>query len=99
MQLDLLEPLIKAFKIRTKLSRICRKVLEPAKLGYVNKTKESIASQTLGTLGFWLFAKIILDIGNSAIPPLFNGPEMLSSSSDNDKLFRINIHRNSNLDD
>ena len=33
-----------------------------------------------------------------AIPPLFNGPEVLSSASDKAKLFAENFSKNSNLD-
>ena len=35
----------------------------------------------------------------SAIPPVFNGPEVLSSASDKAKLFAKNFSKNSNLDD
>ena len=40
-------------------------------------------------------------IGKSAIyiPPLFNGPRVLSSASDKAKLFVKNFSKNSNLDD
>ena len=48
----------------------------------------------LGTLGELLIAK-----GKSAIPPLFNGLEVLSSASDKPKLFAINVSQNSHLDD
>ena len=37
--------------------------------------------------------------GKSAIPPLFNGQEVLSSASDEAKLFAENFCKNSNLDD
>ena len=37
--------------------------------------------------------------GKSVIPPLFNGPEVLSSASDKAKLFAKNFSKNSNLDD
>ena len=40
----------------------------------------------------------VLNKGKSAIPPLFNGPEVLSSASDKAKLFAENISKNSNLD-
>ena len=33
------------------------------------------------------------------MPPLFNGPELLSSASDKAKLFSEKISKNSNLDD
>ena len=35
----------------------------------------------------------------SAISPLFNGPEVLSSASDKLKLFAKNVSKKSNLDD
>ena len=34
-------------------SNSCKRVLEAAKLAYVNKTKESITSQKLGSHDFW----------------------------------------------
>ena len=45
-------------------------------------------------------ANSILNKGKSAIPLLFNGPEvLLSSASDEAKLFAKNVSKNSNLDD
>ena len=44
-------------------------------------------------------ANSVLNKGKSAIPPLFNGPEVLSSASAKAKLFAENFSRNSNLDD
>ena len=41
----------------------------------------------------------VLNKGKSAIPPLFNGLEVLSSASDKAKLFAENFSLNSNLDD
>ena len=38
-------------------------------------------------------------IGKSAIPPLFNGQEVLSSASDKVKLFAGNFSKSSDLDD
>ena len=76
-----------------------KRVLEAAKLAYANKTKESITSQKLGSRDFWWIANSVLNKGNSAIPPLFNGPEVLSSASDKAKLFAENFSLNSNLDD
>ena len=79
-------------------SNRCKRVLEAAKLAYANKRKESIISQKLGSRDL-LIANIVLDKGKSAIPPLFNGPEVLSSASDKAKLFAENFSLNSNLDD
>ena len=42
------------FKVKFRqASNHCKRVLEAAKLAYANKTKESITSQKLGSLGFW----------------------------------------------
>ena len=81
-------------------SNRCKRVLEVAKLAYATKTKESITSQKLGSRDFWRIANSVLNKGNkSAIPPLFSGPEVLSSASDKAKLFAKNFYKNSNLDD
>ena len=83
-------------------SNHCKRVLEAAKLAYANKTKESITSQKLGSRDFWQIANSVLNKGKSAIPPLFNGPEVLSSASDKSdkaKLFAKTFSKNSNLDD
>ena len=68
-------------------SNRCKRVLEAAKFAYANKTKESITSQKLGSCDFWRIANSVLNKGKSAIPPLFNRPEVLSSASDKAKLF------------
>ena len=51
------------------------------------------------TLETWQIANSVLNKGKSAITPLFNGPEVLSSASDKAKLFAENALKNSNLDD
>ena len=48
---------------------------------------------------FWQIANSVLNKGKSAIPPLFNGPEVLSSASDKAKLFAKNFSNKTNLDD
>ena len=65
----------------------------------LRKQKESFPSQTLGSRNFWGIANSILNKGKSALPPLFNGSEALSSASDKAKLFAKNLSKNSNLDD
>ena len=81
-------------------SNRCKRLLEAAKLAYATKTKESITSQKLGSRDFWRIANSsVLNKRKSAIPPLFNGPEVLSSASDKAKLFAKNFSKNSNLDD
>ena len=73
-------------------SNCCKRVLEAAKLAYATKTKESITSQKLGSRDFWRIANSVLNKGKSAIPPLVNGPEVLSSASDKAKLSAQNFY-------
>ena len=80
-------------------SNRCKRVLEAAKLAHATKTKESVTSQKLGSGDFWRIANNVLNKGKSAIPPQFNGPEVLSSASDKAKLLAKNFSKNSNLDD
>ena len=80
-------------------SNRCKRVLEAAKLAYATKIKESITSQKVGSRDFWQIANSVLNKGKSAIPPLLNEPEVLSSASDKAKLFAKNFSKNSNLDD
>ena len=80
-------------------SNRCKRVLEAAKLTYANKTKESITSQKRDSRDFWRIANSVLNKSKSTIPPLFNGPKVLSSASDKVKLFAENVSLNSNLDD
>ena len=74
-------------------------VLEAAKIAYANKIKGSITSQKVGSHDFWQITNSVLNKGKSAIPHLFNGPEVLSFASDKAKLFAKNFSKNSDLDD
>ena len=76
-----------------------KRVLEAANFAYANKTKELITSQKLGSQDFWQIFLSALNKSKSAIPPLFNDSEVLSSASDKAKLFAGNFSKNSNLDD
>ena len=76
----------------------CKRVLESDKLAYATKI-ESITSQKLGSQDYWQIANSVLNKGESAIPPVFNGPEVLPSTSDKAKLFAKNFSNNSNLDE
>ena len=84
-------------KLRQASNR-CKRVLEAVKLAYANNTK-SITSEKLGSRDFWRIANSVLDKDKSAIPPLFNAPEVRSSASDKAKYFSKNFSKNSNLDD
>ena len=77
----------------------CKRVIEAAKFVYATKTKESTTSQKLSSQDFWQITNSVLNKGKSAIPPLFNDLEVLSSASDKAKVFAKNLSKNSNLDD
>ena len=78
-------------------SNCCKMILEAAKFAYVNKTNESVTSQKLDSQDFWRIANSFLNKGKSAIPPLLNSLEVLSSTSDKAKLFAENVSKNSSL--
>ena len=63
------------------------------------KQKSLITSQKLGSWDFWRIANRFLNKGKSAIPPLFNDLEVLSSASNKSKLFGKNFFKNFNLND
>ena len=63
------------------------------------KKKESITSQKLSFRNFWRIANSVFDKDQSAIPPLFNRLEVLSSTPEKAKLFAEKFSKNSNLDD
>ena len=66
-----------ALKVKFRQTRNCwKKVFKAAKLAYFDKTKESIISQKLGARNFWQISNSVFNKGKSAIPPLFNGPEV-----------------------
>ena len=62
-------------------SNCCKRVLEAGGLAYAAKTKESLTSQAIGSRNSRQIANSVLSKVKSAIPPLFNGPEVLFSAS------------------
>ena len=68
-------------------SNHCKRVLEAVKLAYANQAKESITSQKLGSCVFRQIANSVLSEGKSAIPPLLNDLEILSSACERARLF------------
>ena len=58
-----------------------------------------ITSQKLSSQNFYQIANSVLNEGESAMRPLFNGLVVLSSASDKAKLLAGNFSKNSNLDD
>ena len=59
----------------------------------------SITSRRLDSRDFWRIANSVLRKSKSAIPPDFSSLEVLSSASDEAKLFAEHFSRNSNLGD
>lgn len=80
-------------------SNRCKRVIEQAKLLYTERTRDQISSQKLGTRDFWRIANSVLKRDKSSIPPLFNGPEVLTLASDKAKLFGEQFAKNSTLND
>ena len=86
-------------------SNHCKRVLKVAKLAYPNKAKESTHSHKLGSQDFWQITNSVLNKGKSAILPLFNSPEVLSSAFKKAKWFTETFSKNPkksflrNLDD
>ena len=63
------------------------------------RKQESIAFQRLISRDFLLIANSVLNKDKSAIPPLFNCLEVLSSASDNKNFLAKSFSKNFNLDD
>ena len=63
------------------------------------KQKGVSLSRNLAHVTFWRIASNVLNEGKSAIPVLFNGPEVLSFAANKAKLFASNFSKNSNLDE
>ena len=55
--------------------------------------------QKLDSQDFWQIANSALNKVKSAVPPLFNGLEVLCSTSDKEKFFAKDISKNFNLVD
>ena len=81
------------------VSNHCKRVLMLQNFHILMKQKNLKTSLKLGSWGFWYIANSVLNKGKSAIHPLFNSLEVLSSASDKAKLFAKNISKSSNLDD
>ena len=62
------------------------------------KQEKFITSQNFGSWDFWQIVSV-LNKGNSAMLPLFNSLEVLSSGPEKTKVFAKNRSKKSNLDD
>ena len=78
-------------------SNRCKRVVVLAKLAYTNKTKGFITSQKLVSCDI-LGKASNLNKGVSAIPPLFNDPEVFFSGSEKAKWIAENVCKTSNHD-
>ena len=77
----------------------CKSVINNAKSTYQQETHNRISSQKIGSRDFWRIIKSVTSNKRSSIPPIFNGPEVLSSSKDKAELFSNIFSTNSTLDD
>lgn len=77
----------------------CKRVIEAAKSQYTQRTHDHLGSQKLGSRDFWRIYNNVLNKGKSSVPPLFHGPEVLSTSKDKAELFARQFSTNSTLDD
>ena len=77
----------------------CKRAIDSAKTQYVQRTQERIAAQKIGSRDFWRIYNNISNKGKSNIPPLINGPEVLTTSKDKAEHFAQKFSRNSTLDD
>ena len=59
----------------------CKKVLKDARSNYAEATRCSVASQLIGSGAFWRICNSVLNRGKSTIPSLFNGTEVLTTST------------------
>ena len=85
----------KSFESKVKFRQArnrCKRVLEVAKLAYATKPRQSITSQKLGS-DFWRIGNSLFNKSRSAILPLFNDLEVLSSVFDKAKLFAENFSK------
>ena len=83
----------------TKARNDCKRVIEEAKSNYQNQVHDRLVSQSVGSRDFWRIFNSISRKGKSSVPPLFNGPEVLTSTSDKVELLAKLFSSNSTLDD
>ena len=69
-----------------------------ARSNYAKTTCHSVASQLIVSHDCWMICNSFLTKGKSTKPP-FNGPEVLTTSTNNANLFARNFSCNSTLDD
>ena len=69
----------------------CKRVLKDARSNNAETTRCSAASQLIVAHDFWMICNSVLNRGKSTRPLLFNGPEVLSTSTDKANFFAGNF--------
>ena len=77
----------------------CKYIIRDAKAAYQERIRTRISAQRVGSREFWRIMKSVRSNGKLSIAPLFNGPEVLTSSVDKSSLFAKLFSSNSTLDD
>ena len=85
-------------KFRQAINRY-KGLLKLPNLHMLIKQKSQLLIRNLALVTFGKLLIVFSTKGKSAIPPVFNGTEVLSSVSDKAKLFAENFSKNSNFDD
>ena len=80
-----------------KAKNCCRRVLESAIRGYVDKLWNSVTSQKLVSRDFRQIANSFINKDKSAILLLLHGPEVSSVAPDKAKFFAEIVFKNSSL--
>ena len=84
----------------TRARNSCKKMIEEeAKRSYQNQVHDRLVSESVGFCDFWCIYRSFSNKGKSLIPPLFNGPEILTSFASKAELFAKQFSSNSTLDD
>ena len=77
--------------------RRCRNILRNAKNNYQQSVKTKISTQRLGSRDFWKIFNSISNKGKSAIPPLFDGLNVITSAKDKAELLARSFASNCSL--
>ena len=83
----------------TRARNDCKKIIEEAKRSYQNQVHDRLVSESVGSRDFWRIYRSFSNKGKSLIPPLFNGPEVLTSAASKAELLAKQFSCNSTLDD
>ena len=60
----------------------CKRIIHDAKSKYQDRIHNRLTSHKVGSRDFWRIYNSFANKGKSSIPPLFHGPEVLTSSKD-----------------